>query len=94
MAGAPKGNQNARRKPWADALRRALARNGGSIDSGLNNIADQVIVAALNGDQWAIKELAERLDGKAAQSVDVTSDGEQVTMPAVIRLVAVSEPDS
>lgn len=64
---APKGNQNAKTKPWASALKRALARNGGSVDAGLNKIANQVVDAAIKGDQWAVNEIGNRVDGKPAQ---------------------------
>jgi len=71
---APKGNQNAKRKPWADALKRALARSGGSVESGLNAIADQVVESANNGEWQAIKEISDRVDGKAAQQLAVTGE--------------------
>ncbi len=75
--GAPKGNLNAvRNKPWKDALRRALARKSGSVNKGLNYIADQVLDAAIKGDVWAIREVSERMDGKAAQEQILTGDEE------------------
>lgn len=72
-AGAPQGNHNAAKgKLYNDALRRALARAGKTVDGGLNKVCDQLVTAALAGEQWAIKEVADRIDGKAAQSMDVT----------------------
>ena len=74
--GAPLGSKNfAKNKPWADAIARALARKAQGKENGLNLVADQLVNAALNGDQWAIKEIGDRTDGKAAQSLAVT-DGE------------------
>lgn len=72
---APLGNKNnTKNKPWADAIARALARKAEGKLDGLNRVADQLVSAALNGDQWAIKEIGERTDGKAAQSVMLSGD--------------------
>ena len=72
------GNQNAyKNKPWADALRRAMARFEGGKENALNLIADQTVKLAVSGEQWAIKEVGDRTDGKAAQSIDLTA---KVTM--------------
>lgn len=78
------GNSNARpNKPWAAALQRALDRYEGGKLGALNMVADQIIRAAVSGDQWAINELANRLDGKAAQSVYVSGeDGGPIVMAA------------
>ena len=71
------GNQNAsKQKPWADALRRAMARFDGGKENALNLIADQTVRAAVSGDQWAIQEIGNRMDGKAAQSLTVGGDAE------------------
>jgi hypothetical protein len=73
--GAPIGNQNkVKGKKWQDALKRALSRKGESLSKGLDLVADQVVIAAINGDQWAIKEIGERMDGKAAQQQIITGD--------------------
>lgn len=75
IRGAPKGNRNAAKsKPWEQALKLALSRAGGDIQKGLSTIADHVVKAAQGGDMSAISELANRLDGKPAQSIDVTGD--------------------
>lgn len=72
MAGAPEGNQNAKKgKLFESALKRALARAGANVDGGLNDLCDQLVAAGMNGEQWAIKEIADRIDGKPAQSVYV-----------------------
>lgn len=69
------GNQNAyKNKPWADALRRALIRYEGGKENALNLIADQTVKLAVSGEQWAIKEIGDRQDGKAAQSLTVSGD--------------------
>ena len=71
------GNQNAaKNKPWREALNRALCRYEGGKENALNLIADKVVTAAVSGDQWAINEIGQRLDGKAAQAVTVSGDSE------------------
>lgn len=73
--GAPLGNQNAS-KQWKKSLEKALARLGGSdVESGLAIIADKVVNSAAAGDKDAWKDIADRLDGKPAQSVALTGEG-------------------
>lgn len=75
--GAPVGNNNATKsKPWKQALKRALARKHGDVTSGLISIASQIVEAADNGESWAIREIADRLDGKPAQQQIITGDEE------------------
>ena len=71
MAGT-KGNTNAADgKAFARALRRALARKSdASVDEGLQAIAANLVDAAYKGEMWAIKEVADRIDGKPAQAVE------------------------
>lgn len=79
------GNQNAyKNKPWADALRRAMARFEGGKENALNLIADQTVKLAVSGEQWAIKEVGDRTDGKAAQSVTVAGDDEKPMVHKVV----------
>lgn len=89
MAGAPLGNQNARKgKSWADALRAEIA-----IDDGvrLQKAACQLLNKAAEGDLSAIKELADRLDGKAIQANTMTAQLES-SMPRNIQ-VRFMQPD-
>ena len=68
---APFGNQNAKKKPWQDAIRRAIAQN--KTPDVLFKLATNLVEKALaDGDQFAIKELSDRLDGKAVQSTELT----------------------
>lgn len=68
---APRGNRNAAKgKDWESALRRALAQH--ETRNALTAIAKQVVNKALDGDMSAIKEIGDRLDGKPAQSVDLS----------------------
>jgi hypothetical protein len=76
--GAPLGNNNNKKnKPWADAIRRALARREetGS-GASLNRLAEALLDKAAEGDLSALKELGDRLDGKSAQAVTVSGDDE------------------
>ena len=72
--GAPKGNTNsAGRGEFRNALRKALANHG---KSRLPKIMESLLNAAESGEAWAIKEIAERLDGKAPQAVSLTGADE------------------
>ena len=62
------GNPTGRRKekPWRDALTLALKADDGQ---KLRRIAEKVVEAAEAGDLQAIKEIADRLDGKPVQAL-------------------------
>jgi hypothetical protein len=82
MAGAPLGNQNAAKenRRWAEALNRAIVQDEGK---RLREAAESLLDKAASGEPWAVKELADRLDGKAAQAVALTGvNGE----PFVVRI--------
>ena len=65
MAGAPIGNKNAcKGKVWADALHRAIAQDKGA---RVRLAAEKLLDEASSGQQWAIRELADRLDGRPRQ---------------------------
>ena len=78
MAGAPVGNQNAAKaKMWRSAIERALdVRGAGDRLAALNALADKLLTKAEEGDMSALKELGDRLDGKAAQSVTIGGDAD------------------
>lgn len=78
-------NKNAcKNKPWLEALNRAMIRYDGGKENALNLIADQVVKAAVFGDAWAIKEIGDRVDGKAAQSLTVSGDEDNPIQSKVI----------
>lgn len=60
-------------KPYRDALRMELARDGDELKE-LRLIARAQIEAAKKGDLQAGKEIADRLDGKPAQEISGTID--------------------
>lgn len=66
---APTGNTNSSKnnRLWADTIRRACIQADGA---KLRAIADKLIEKAAEGDIQAIKELGDRLDGKATQALE------------------------
>ena len=67
------GNPNGRPKSsklFNDMLRLALASKTGDINDGLRVIVRALIAKALGGNMQAIKEVADRLDGRPHQSSD------------------------
>lgn len=76
--GAPRGNSNAAGsdqtapKPFIDAITRACKQEDGK---RLRKAAEQLLNLAAEGEAWAVKELADRLDGKPVASVDATIKG-------------------
>jgi gamma-glutamyl phosphate reductase len=50
------------------ALRRAIAQDD---SDRVRKAAEELLTLAANGEQWALKELADRLDGKAQQNVSI-----------------------
>ncbi len=65
--GAPVGNQNAAKsRLFYGALSRAIAQDDGE---RLRKAAEKLLDLASGGEAWAVKELADRLDGKAPQAI-------------------------
>ena len=61
---APIGNTNAQKgKMFYDALRKGLVQN----PTRLPRIVEQLLTQAELGEPWAVKEVIDRLDGKAIQ---------------------------
>lgn len=93
---APVGNQNARNaKRWQSAITRALAKisEGQGVEAGLDKLADQLVLAAANGEQWALKEVGERLDGKPAQIVAGDDDLDPIRLvQKVERVIRRADP--
>jgi hypothetical protein len=69
------GNQYGRRaKVWTESLKRSLARaedSDGHWRRGLDKLADKLREAAMNGESWALQHFADRLEGKAAETVRI-----------------------
>jgi len=77
MAGAPIGNRNAHKgRIWNDALRRVIAQDKGD---RLRASIEQLLNLASNGEPWAIKELADRLDGRPKQVNYLEAENAELT---------------
>ena len=72
--GGQPGNRNAEAKPWAAAIRAALAKRGTAKLDALTEIAGKLLDKAADGDTQALKELGDRLDGKAHQTIAAEVD--------------------
>lgn len=95
--GGQPGNTNAtKNRPWRLALDRALEKKS-RVDQieALDVIAEKVIDTAIagpsyeKGDPWlsAVHELADRLDGKPAQQLQLSGDEENPLVTKVVREV-------
>ena len=71
--GAPVGNSNASKsRLFYDALRKNLVQNPARVQTVVENL----ISAAEANEMWAIRELIDRVDGKAVQANTIeNSDG-------------------
>lgn len=71
-AGAPFGNQNARKgKIVEDGIRKALAREDWK---RFNQGCDAVAEAWAKGEPWAVQFVADRVDGRVSQPVELGVD--------------------
>lgn len=71
------GNANSGRraeKPFRDALRMEIASLQESDPKALRSIARKLLEVAAAGEGWAIKELADRTDGKPSQQIDIDAN--------------------
>ena len=70
---APQGNTNAAKaKIWSDAIRKAVMRpiaNDPEKRKKIDKLAETIVEAGLTGDIAALKEIGDRLEGKAAQTI-------------------------
>ena len=85
--GAPYGNRNSAggdRQQFRQALKRILTRESGKdVASGLERIALKLLQAANEGESWAIREIADRIDGKPAMAIDVQGTFRNIDVTAV-----------
>jgi hypothetical protein len=87
---APIGNQFATKaRKWTQAIERALeAKSLVEQRNKLDHLAEVLIHQAELGEQWALKELGDRLEGKPAQSVALTGeDGGPIKIQKIERVV-------
>jgi len=75
-------------KPFRDALRMELAALGEDDPKALRGLARQLLtIAAAEGGLYAIREVADRLDGKPAQAITNDDDAFQVALQTIARVV-------
>ena len=73
--GAPTGNSNATKtRSWAEAIDKALKQCKDGKPQKLRALADKIIDMAMAGDMAAMREIGDRVDGKALAHVHVTGD--------------------
>lgn len=83
--GGPHGNDYAKRGTmWRDAIRKAVTQDKGALDT----IARKIIAAAKEGDLAAIREIGDRLDGKAVQGLELGGPNGK-PIPSKIEMVVV-----
>ena len=61
---------------WNDVLRRAIAQDNGE---RLRASIEKLLNLASNGEPWAIRELADRLDGRPKQINFLEPGGSEIT---------------
>lgn len=89
--GGQPGNDNiVRGKMFTQALRRALARakGAGTAEKGLEKVAAKLVSAGMKGQQWAVREIADRIEGKPAQAI-TGPEGGPVELVAGIKVTIV-----
>jgi hypothetical protein len=86
---APEGNQNKKKgKMFYDALRKVLIQE----PRKLTEVAEGLIEAAIAREPWAVKELMDRVDGKAIQFQEITgADGEPLVTSIAVNFVKPDE---
>lgn len=87
--GAPAGNQNASKaKMWSAAIHRALEKRGaGDKLKALDELAEKLLANCEQGDLSALKELGDRIEGKAVQSTELSGpDGSSIPLGINVNL--------
>ena len=92
MAGAPKGNTNATKEHRliTNALRRAVVQSPDKLKKACEKVLDD----AVGGNLTAFNTIADRLDGRPAQSLTLAGDEENPLQAVVRQVVKASNPDS
>lgn len=73
-------------KPWKDALALALHEPAEDGRKKLRHVADACVAAAMAGDVSAMKEIGDRMDGKARQPI--VGEGEDNSLLIRIKQIA------
>ena len=88
-SGGQPGNNNAsKNKLFYERIRKALSQD----PQKLANIVDKLIEKAEEGDSWAVKEIMDRIDGKAVQATEISgADGQALSGLQVVFIDGKSE---
>lgn len=94
-AGAPLGNTNAATGTrWRNAIDKALKMKSKALgQEALVKIAGELIDKAGEGDMAALKELGDRLDGKAAQAINVGGQEGNPIQVTEVKITALTSDD-
>jgi HPt (histidine-containing phosphotransfer) domain-containing protein len=87
QSGNPAGSQKSKR--FFNALDRAIVQEDGK---RLRDAADKLLDLAAAGEAFALQMLADRLDGKPAQQVQIQGDADNPLVTKIVREVA--KPDA
>ena len=72
--GQPNNNNATKARSWAEAIDKALKQGKDGKPQKLRALADKIIDMAMAGDMAAMREIGDRVDGKALAHVHVTGD--------------------
>jgi hypothetical protein len=91
QSGNPGGNPGGKHgeKIFRNALLASLKKTDGDAEK-IQRVTDKLVANAINGDTTAIREIADRLDGKPAQAIDVTGDDRCI----IVEIRRFDRPDS
>ena len=93
-AGAPIGNTNSSKsnRLFGDTIRRMVVQSEGEI---ARRVAEALILKAQEGDISAIKEFADRVDGKAVATTEISGpDGSAIPIGLPIEFIEPNNTDS
>ena len=86
--GQPGNNNASKNKLFYERIRKALSQD----PQKLANIVDKLIEKAEEGDSWAVKEIMDRIDGKAIQATEISgADGQALSGLQVVFIDGKSE---
>jgi hypothetical protein len=88
--GGQPGNNNAKKnKLFYDRIQKHLIQN----PQKLEKIVETLVQEAQNGSPWAVKEIMDRVDGKAVQATEISGvDGADISALQTINIV-LKKPD-
>ncbi len=95
MAAALGNQYAAKERVWAKAIDQALEKRGGALGrmGALVELADKLLAKCDEGDMTALKELGDRLDGKAAQPLNVSGPNGETPKDWIVQPVRASTPN-